>query len=572
MPGLSALLRILGAIMLILVGSRTLFSQQVDAVIMDQLKANHHIEVIISFRQPALQVDKRLTKQEKGTAVYTQLKKISEHSQAQAQAYLQARGLPFHSYVVANALWSNIDRAALVWMLQQEEVLRIEANPTLYLRPVTTPELALREQITWGISKIKADSVWALGFRGKGVVVGGQDTGIEWDNPYLKNAYRGWNGASANHNYNWYDAIHNISPLNQDSLNPCGLEVKAPCDDDDHGTHTVGTMIGKLNDLTIGVAPEAKYIGCRCMERGWGSPQTYLECFDWFLAPRDTLGNKPNPALAPDIINNSWGCPFVEGCNQSNFQVLNQAVLNLKTAGILVVASAGNSGPGCFSIDDPAAMFEGSFTVGAIRPTDTIATFSSRGPVSIDGSNRSKPNIVAPGVRVTSTVVGGALADWNGTSMAAPHVAGAAALLLQAAPELSGQVEEIEQILEQTAKPMFDDQLCGSQAETAHPNAAYGYGIIDVLAALRAAQNSRTDKPAQAKSLKIFPNPTYGGVLVQLEQASRVSLYDQQGRLLFYQDCQAGPCSIDLSRFVPGVYGLRVTSGYQTLSTKVLKL
>ena len=549
-------------------------AQYVDDILTNELDQHSFREVIITFRQPRLEVDRRWSKTLKGSAVYHQLKKAAETVQAPTQAYLRYRQLPYTSYTVANALWCRIDRTALSWLMSQEDILFIEANPTLYLRAPTTTALSLREeQTTWGITKIKADSVWAQGYRGKGVVVGGQDTGIEWDNPYLKAAYRGWDGQKVNHNYHWYDAIHSISPLNQDSLNPCGLDVKEPCDDDDHGTHTVGTMVGKQDELTIGVAPEAKFIGCRCMERGWGSPQTYLECFEWFLAPRDTDGLNPNPSLAPDVINNSWGCPFIEGCDQSNFQVLNQAVINLKAAGIVVVASAGNSGPGCFTVNDPAAMFEAAFSVGAIRPSDTIASFSSRGPVTIDGSNRFKPNISAPGVRVTSTLVGGILADWNGTSMSGPHVAGAVALLLNAVPELRGQVEEIEQLLETTARPMTDEQSCASIRGTERPNALYGYGIIDVQAAILAAKKSHTEETSHAILLTIYPNPTSGSLLVQdVAPGSMFRLFDVHGRQVMKQICYANTCPLDLNGLLPGFYYLQMTRGNSVKSAKIVKI
>lgn len=547
-------------------------AQQVDPILLQQLNQQSAVEVIISFRQPPFQVKKNLTKTAKGEAVYHELKKNAKISQAKTVAYFQKRQLPFTSYVVANALWSRLDADALKWVSTQPEVIYIEANPTLYQRPRTSSSLVLREQATWGISKIHADSVWALGYRGKGIVVGGQDTGIEWDNPYLKNAYRGWNGNAADHNYHWYDAIHTISPLNSDSLNPCGLNVTIPCDDDNHGTHTVGTMVGQLGDFTIGVAPEAKFIGCRCMERGWGSPQTYLECFEWFLAPRDIAGNKPNPALAPDVINNSWGCPFMEGCEQSNFQVLNQAILNLKAAGIAVVASAGNEGPSCTTIFYPPAMYEATFVVGAISPNDTIAGFSSRGPVAIDGSNRLKPNVTAPGVAVISTIIGGALGAWNGTSMASPHVAGAIALLLEAVPELRGQVEEIEMLLQNTARPVFDQQTCGAFAGSVHPNAVYGHGIIDVLAAIRAAQNTYVPDSPGITALTLFPNPTSDKVFIRDILGSNIQVFDAQGRLVLRQTCGDALCMVDLAQVTSGFYYLQVTNGAQVKTIKLMKL
>jgi len=92
------------------------------------------------------------------------------------------------------------------------------------------------------------------GFTGQGAVIGGQDTGYQWTHPALKNKYRGWDGVSADHNYSWHDAIH--TDLNGDFNNPCGYDSPVPCDDGDHGTHTMGTMSGDEAQATrVGMAP-----------------------------------------------------------------------------------------------------------------------------------------------------------------------------------------------------------------------------------------------------------------------------------------------------------------------------
>src|SRR5690606_25802684 len=137
----------------------------------------------------------------------------------------------------------------------------------------------------WGIKNIKADSVWQLGFQGQGIVIGGQDTGYDWDVSPLISKYRGWQEDTVIHSYNWHDAIHERSPMNEDDNNPCGFDSLEPCDDHNHGTHTMGIMVGSDDFNSIGVAPDAQWIGCRNMDRGDGQPSTYLECFEWFLAP-----------------------------------------------------------------------------------------------------------------------------------------------------------------------------------------------------------------------------------------------------------------------------------------------
>src|SRR5690606_10163963 len=133
--------------------------------------------------------------------------------------------------------------------------------------------------------------------------------------------------------------------------------------------------------------PNAKWIACRNMDGGNGTPATYLECFEWLLAPY-AYGKNPmvdgNPAMAPHVINNSWGCPPEEGCTGDEILPALQA---MKAAGIMVVVSAGNDGPGCGTIQSPPAIHSAlSFSVGAYnhRGSGSIATFSSRGPSSFD--------------------------------------------------------------------------------------------------------------------------------------------------------------------------------------------
>jgi subtilisin family serine protease len=247
----------------------------------------------------------------------------------------------------------------------------------------------------------------------------------------------------------------------------------------------MGTMVGEDASLThqIGMAPEAKWIGCRNMDQGVGSPATYAECYQWFLAPTDLNDLNPDPAKAPDVINNSWSCPQDEGCIDP--QVLQSVVEAVRAAGILTVHSAGNKGQvGCASIDTPAAIYDASFTVGNTTSTDTIAASSSRGPVTIDGSGRIKPDISAPGTSILSSVKDGGYVSLSGTSMAAPHVAGLAALLFSAQPSLIGQIDQIESLITSTAvhvqvNPTYIN--CGGIPGTVYPNNFSGWGRIDAL-------------------------------------------------------------------------------------------
>ena len=231
----------------------------------------------------------------------------------------------------------------------------------------------------------------------------------------------------------------------------------------------------------IGVAPGARWIGCRNMDQGVGTPATYAECFQWFVAPTDLEGANPDPALAPDVMNNSWACPPSEGCSPL---VLQTVVENTVAAGIVVVVSAGNSGSDCFTVDDPPAIYAASLTVGATTSLDGIASFSSRGPVTVDGSGRRKPDACAPGVLVRSSYPVNTYATMSGTSMAAPHVAGLVALILEARPDFRGDVEEIRSLVELSAVPLTSSQDCGGISGLDVPNNTFGHGRVDALGSL----------------------------------------------------------------------------------------
>ena len=353
------------------------------------------------------------------------------------------------------------------------------ANPTVHFQdPFLRETPAAPTGIEWNITKVHAPDVWALGFTGQNVVVAGQDTGYQWDHPAIKGKYRGWNGTVADHNYNWHDSIHSGG-------GGCGHDAVAPCDDTDHGTHTMGTMVGDDGGSNqIGMAPGAKWIGCRNMDQGNGTPATYTECFEWLIAPTDLANLNPDPAKAPHVINNSWGCPPSEGCTDPN--VLKTVVENTRAAGIVVVVSAGNSGPGCSSVDSPAAIYDASFSVGATDINDVIADFSSRGAVTVDGSGRLKPDVSAPGVNVRSSVPFNSYSNFSGTSMAGPHVAGLVALLLSADPGLVGDPDAIEPIITSSAVPRTSTQTCSGVPGSSIPNNTYGWGRVDALAAVNA--------------------------------------------------------------------------------------
>lgn len=419
----------------------------------------------------------------RGDFVYRQRTAVAGASQPAVLAQLRALEAAYRPFWISNAIWVSGLPEIIPALAQREDVAYLVANPLVQNhlpateRPLLQPDnkTAVETAVAWNIQHVNAPDVWALGITGDGVVIGGQDTGFEWDHPALKTQYRGWNGSSVDHAYNWHDATSSPCPNN------------APCDDNSHGTHTMGIMVGSAEGNQIGVAPGARWIGCRNMVNGFGSPATYIGCYEWFIAPYPPGGDPMtdgDPARAPHVINNSWGCPGFEGCTDP--LIMQDVVDSVRAAGIVTISSAGNSGPGCSTITSPSAIYDSTITVGNTTAGDGIHFRSSRGPVTVDGSNRLKPDITAPGTDIRSAILNGNYGLKTGTSMAAPHVAGLAALLISANPALAGNVDHIEQIIRDTAVPLTSVQDCGGYAGDVVPNNVFGYGRIDALAAVTA--------------------------------------------------------------------------------------
>ncbi|MCX7682354.1 MAG: S8 family serine peptidase [Anaerolineae bacterium] len=407
---------------------------------------------------------------------YETLVAHAEATQADLRAALDRLHISYTPYYLVNAL--EVDGGPLVrlWLSSRPEVGRILDNPIL--RPLPAPRRPARgyeagpTSPPWNITAIGADRVWEeLGVTGEGIVVGQSDSGVQWDHPELAASYRGRDGV---HDYNWYDPWYHTT---------------VPNDVGGHGTHTLATIVGQH----VGVAPGATWYACVNLGRNLGNPARYLDCLQFMLAPFP-LGGDPfrdgDPARGAHVINNSWGCPDIEGCDPL---ALVEAARALRVAGVFVVAAAGNEGDNCGSIAAPLALYDEVFTVGAVDSGGSLAFFSGRGPVTADGSQRVKPDVVAPGVDVLSAYPGGTYEYAGGTSMAAPHVAGVVALMWSANPQLIGNIELTERIITETARP-YEYSTLGFPAcagDGSYPNNAVGYGLVDAYAAVRRALDLR---------------------------------------------------------------------------------
>ncbi|MGO1319169.1 MAG: carboxypeptidase regulatory-like domain-containing protein [Galactobacter sp.] len=318
--------------------------------------------------------------------------------------------------------------------------------------------------VEWGIEETGAPEVWAQGITGEGITVASVDSGTQYDHPALVNQYRGNNGdGTFTNDYNWFDAT--------------GQCDGAPCDtagNSSHGTHTMGTMVGSDGgENQVGMAPGAKWIeanGCdTCAD------DALLSSGQWMMAPTDAQGENPDASKRPQIVNNSWGA--------SDAGVVDDWYKDITdgwdASGIFGVWSAGNAGAQCQTTSSPGAN-TANYSVGNYQSNGSISPLSSRGTGEDDGI---KPNIAAPGTNIRSTIVGGQYGNLSGTSMAAPHVSGAVALLWSASPALVGDIEGTKDILNRTAIDT-DDTSCGGTVEN---NNVFGEGKLDVVAMLDAA-------------------------------------------------------------------------------------
>ncbi|SEO49643.1 S8 family serine peptidase [Actinacidiphila rubida] len=419
----------------------------------------------------------------KATAAYDQLRTTAENGQRSLKSFLDKKKVGHRDFWIANAVYVTGGQSLVDQLAQRPDVARIVKEQTYKLddlesqtknvetRTATKSAVQAAAQAAadgdgtpeWGVADIQADKVWnEYDDRGEGIVVANVDSGVQYDHPDLVANYRGNNGdGSFTHDYNWYDATGQCP-------------TAAPCDNNGHGTHTMGTMVGKGG---VGVAPGATWIAAKGCESSSCSDASLLAAGQWILAPTDHNGQNPRPDLAPNIVNNSWG-----GGDTTFYQDIVEA---WNAAGIFEAFAAGNDGDGttCSTTHAPGSQAP-AYGVGAYDSSGTIASFSGFGPSLVDGSQ--KPNISAPGVDVRSTWPGDTYNTISGTSMATPHVAGAVALLWSAAPSLVGNIDATRQLLDEGARDV-DDTHCGG---TAASNDVWGEGKLDIYNSVELAPHS----------------------------------------------------------------------------------
>ena len=391
----------------------------------------------------------------RGAYVYQALTWVARTSQAPALDYCRGHALDCRSLLAGNSVYvrgGSLSAAQGLAALPGVAYVRLER-----VYPLPAETLLPEGSVSWGLLDSHATDVWALGFRGAGAKVANIDTGVQWDHPALAGQY----GCPLNPGDPkcWYDPA-----------NICGRQ---PCDDNGHGTHTMGTMVADDNPnfpYTAGMAPDATWIACKGCESSGCSEFALDACGDWALAPGGDPDNRPH------VINNSWG----GGGGDPWYRPV---VIAWVAAGMVGGFASGGSGPSCATLGSPCDYPESFCTTGHDQ-SRAHASFASTGPGVFGHDPYTKPNISAPGVNIPSTVPINAWATWSGTSMASPHSMGAMALVISACPNLAWDVDALFGILQDNADPP-PPGYCDAPPD-GEGNYTYGYGYLNALAAVEA--------------------------------------------------------------------------------------
>ncbi len=382
-------------------------------------------------------------------------------SQPLLRSHLEAQGFTVkRSFWIVNYLLVEgpTDRLGALTALPQVtrlvdnfEVTLVDGTPADAVEPAAA--------LTWGLEKVRAEDVWtSIGTRGQGVRVCVSDTGVDMDHPDLDG--RMWSDAPGDPSFpgGWIEF--------DSSGNPVGGST--PHDTHGHGTHTSGTVLGgEDSGVAIGMAPDATLMHALVLPGGGGSFAQVIAGIEWCVSPTDENGS---PAGQPaDVHSMSWGAT---GYYDEDVE----PILNSYLAGTLPVAAAGNSGEG--SSGSPGNVYD-ALGIGASDVDDYIASFSSGEVIQKDYFSAppahwpeewTVPLVSAPGVSVYSALPGDSYAYWDGTSMATPHVAGCAALMVSANPGLTP--DDLRDAL------VFTSNWYATYYP-APPDTRYGWGVID---------------------------------------------------------------------------------------------
>jgi subtilisin family serine protease len=433
-----------------------------------ELKEDEYLSCLVMLKDQVEPKDlmffKKLgTQKERHSSLIYQLKNKQENTQNDLLKYLEEQKnngsvKSYQSFWIVNGILISATKLEIEKIASRSEVQMVSPDyPVSLIAPVSE---AISSSKSGGVDYFQATGVrelWKMGYTGKGRLVCGFDTGVEWTHPALFHNWKG--GLEGGNSSAWFDPYSSSFPV----------------DANGHGTHTMGIMVGMTPSETLGVAYDARWIAAGVIDRGKSFDQTLADillAFQWAIDPD---GNPQTTDDVPDVINNSWGIPLAAKppCDQTFWS----AIDNLEASGIVVLFAAGNEGPSSMSIRTPADRATSptnSFSVGAVDnryPEFPVASFSSRGPSGCDGTS-IKPEICAPGVGIRSSYLNGTYKALSGTSSASPFIAGGVALLKEFNPEAT--VEDIKNAL----------LLSATDLGTTGEDNDYGWGLVNLKKAL----------------------------------------------------------------------------------------
>lgn len=416
------------------------------------------VRVIVTFKDQ-MQMGRNVAAPIRSAQARAQVQNMMiQNSKASQAAFTQTLGQwsrsgvinQHYSLWIINGMILDLPVKDLSKLNNEPSIKYVHANTTMSLiapqggRWLAPSQMREEPQFTYGLQKIMIPELRKAkpDLTGKAIRVGVVDTGIDATHPDLLNKVVAFG----------------------DFVN----KKTTPYDDQGHGTHVSGTIGGGASSGTgIGVAPEVKFIGAKFLDKnGSGTFANAVLAMQWVVDP----DGKPETDDGAMLVSNSWGGGTPSASEDPKNNALCQVVDSWVKLGVAPIFAAGNSGPGAKTVGLPGGC-PSALTIGASDANDAIASFSSRGPAVWKTGSFVKPDVIAPGVKVKSSMPGGKYAELSGTSMATPHVAGVVALMYQLQPKVT--VEQLLNVLKTSATKIGQD-----------PN-TYGAGRID---ALKAAQ------------------------------------------------------------------------------------
>jgi serine protease AprX len=473
-------------------------------------------------------------------AVVRTLKDFVRPGQAAVlEALTQAGARNVLALWIVNAVYCQATPAAIRAVAALPEVSYV--NYDLAYAPMDLPgaSSACPDEIPWGVQRVRAPEVWAMGYTGRNVVVGLIDTGCDYAHPDL--AGQLW--ADPNYPFHGWDFENNDND---------------PMDELGHGTSVAGTIAGDgTSGSQCGVAPDAQLMVLRV--RTTADSISEAQCWQ---AMEFCITPPLSPTHGAHLFNLSLGWVLSWGPHEATWRT---ACNNANAAGLSQFVVAGSEGSGnqphglrCPGHVPPpwwnpqntgVGTLSGVVTNGSTDSSDVVLSMSSQGPVTWDSiapfndylypPGLTKPDLCAPGQAIKTCRLGGGYMEWSGTSVATPFVAGAAALLLSADSTLSPA--RIDAVLESTAVdrgPVGKDNT-------------YGAGRIDALAAVQRVAGIEEVTSGELRTDRAAATVVHGAVPRALARlTSRHSVFDASGREVTATSCPA-----------PGVYFVSRAAG-----------